>query len=198
MVSDDELRARLSEIDPLPTPHGSALFTRGETQSLTTVTLGTPLDEVLVESAAKSYDSKFFLHYNFPPFSSGEVGRVGSTNRRMIGHGALAEKALSAVIPAAADFPYTIRLVSECLASNGSTSMASVCASTLAMMDGGVPIIAPVAGMAMGLMTHNGKNKILTDIQGPEDEFGGMDFKPQEAALRAGVDVLIICTAPQL
>src|SRR3569832_2292205 len=117
------------------------------------------------------------LHYNFPPFSVGETGRMGGLNRRMIGHGALAEKSLAAVIPSAETFPYTIRLVSECMASNGSTSMGSVCASTLALMDGGVPIKAPVAGIAMGLMTHIGKYKVLTDIQGPEDEFGGMDFK---------------------
>jgi len=132
-------------------------------------------------------------HYNFPPYSSGETGRMGGINRRAVGHGALAEKALSAVIPPAEQFPYTIRLVSECFASNGSTSMGSVCASTLALMDGGVPIVAPVAGIAMGLMLSanfatDKKYKVLTDIQGPEDEFGDMDFKV--AGTRAGVTAI--------
>jgi polyribonucleotide nucleotidyltransferase len=131
---------------------------------------------------------RFMHHYNFPPFSAGETGRIGGVNRRATGHGALAQKALEAVIPPAEQFPYTIRLVSECFASNGSTSMGSVCASTLALMDGGVPIKAPVAGIAMGLMTHNGENKVLTDIQGPEDEFGGMDFKV--AGTRAGITAI--------
>jgi polyribonucleotide nucleotidyltransferase len=132
-------------------------------------------------------------HYNFPPFSAGETGRMGGINRRAVGHGALAEKALSAVIPDATAFPYTIRLVSECFASNGSTSMGSVCASTLALMDGGVPIKAPVAGIAMGLMlsadfAQDKKYKVLTDIQGPEDEFGDMDFKV--AGTRAGITAI--------
>ncbi|HVU80148.1 MAG TPA: polyribonucleotide nucleotidyltransferase [Candidatus Paceibacterota bacterium] len=161
-----------------PMLHGSGIFYRGGTHVFTALTLGGPGDSQLVDTM-EEHDAKkrFMHHYNFPPFSAGETGRMGGINRRAIGHGALAEKALEAVIPPAEQFPYTIRLVSECFASNGSTSMGSVCASTLALMDGGVPIKAPVAGIAMGLMTHNGENRVLTDIQGPEDEFGGMDFK---------------------
>ena len=161
-----------------PILHGSGIFYRGGTHVFSALTLGGP-GEAQVVDTMESHDVKkrFMHHYNFPPYSAGETGRMGGLNRRMIGHGALAEKALLAVIPDAATFPYTIRLVSECLASNGSTSMGSVCASTLALMDGGVPILAPVAGIAMGVMTHGGKHKVLTDIQGPEDEFGGMDFK---------------------
>lgn len=158
--------------------HGSGIFYRGGTHVFSTLTLGGPGDSQVIDSMEEHDVKKRFMHhYNFPPYSAGETGRVGGLNRRMIGHGALAEKALVAVIPSMEQFPYTIRLVSECLASNGSTSMGSVCASTLALMDGGVPIKAPVAGIAMGLMTHNGQHKVLTDIQGPEDEFGGMDFK---------------------
>jgi polyribonucleotide nucleotidyltransferase len=161
-----------------PILHGSGIFYRGGTHVFSALTLGGPGDAQSIDSMEEHDVKKRFMHhYNFPPYSAGETGRMGGLNRRMIGHGALAEKALHAVIPNAIDFPYTIRLVSECLASNGSTSMGSVCASTLALMDGGVPILAPVAGIAMGLMTHNGTNKVLTDIQGPEDEFGGMDFK---------------------
>lgn len=161
-----------------PILHGSGIFYRGGTHVFTALTLGGPGDSQLVDTMEEQEVKKRFMHhYNFPPYSAGETGRMGGVNRRMVGHGALAEKALEAVLPPADQFPYTIRLVSECFASNGSTSMGSVCASTLALMDGGVPIIAPVAGIAMGLMTHEGKNKVLTDIQGPEDEFGGMDFK---------------------
>ncbi len=161
-----------------PMLHGSGIFYRGGTHVFTALTLGGPGDSQLVDTMEEHDVKKRFMHhYNFPPFSAGETGRMGGINRRAIGHGALAEKALEAVIPDAVAFPYTIRLVSECFASNGSTSMGSVCASTLALMDGGVPIKAPVAGIAMGLMTHNGENRVLTDIQGPEDEFGGMDFK---------------------
>jgi polyribonucleotide nucleotidyltransferase len=159
--------------------HGSGVFYRGGTHILSILTLGGPEDSQLVNDI-EEYDSKksFYHHYNFPPFSTGEVGRVGSTNRRMIGHGALAEKALSYVIPSQEEFPYTIRLVSEAMASNGSTSMGSVCGSTLALMDGGVPIKEPVAGIASGLMMDDkGRYKILTDIQGPEDHHGDMDFK---------------------
>jgi polyribonucleotide nucleotidyltransferase len=144
----------------------------------TALTLGGPGDSQILDSIEEQDVQKRFMHhYNFPPYSAGETGRMGGINRRAVGHGALAEKSLLAVIPPKETFPYTIRLVSECMASNGSTSMGSVCASTLALMDGGVPIKAPVAGIAMGLMTHGGKYKVLTDIQGPEDEFGGMDFK---------------------
>lgn len=169
--------------------HGSGIFYRGGTHVFTALTLGGP-GEAQVLDAPEAHDEKrrFFHHYNFPPYSSGETGRMGGTNRRMIGHGKLAEKALEPVLPSPEQFPYTIRLVSECFASNGSTSMGSACASTLALMDGGVPISAPVAGIAMGLMTHGGKHQVLTDIQGPEDEFGGMDFKV--AGTRRGVTAI--------
>ena len=158
--------------------HGSGIFYRGGTHVFTALTLGGPGDSQILDSIEEQDTKKRFMHhYNFPPYSAGETGRMGGINRRAVGHGALAEKSLEAVLPDKDSFPYTIRLVSECMASNGSTSMGSVCASTLALMDGGVPIKAPVAGIAMGLMTHGGKYKVLTDIQGPEDEFGGMDFK---------------------
>ena len=159
--------------------HGTGIFYRGQTHVLSVLTLGGPGDAQIIDNM-EIHDSKkrFLHHYNFPPFSTGETGRIGSTNRRMIGHGALAEKALLPVIPAMEKFPYTIRLVSEALASNGSTSMGSVCGSTIALMDGGVPITAPVAGIASGLMMRNPKEyKVLTDIQGPEDHHGDMDFK---------------------
>ncbi|MSU55704.1 MAG: polyribonucleotide nucleotidyltransferase [Candidatus Taylorbacteria bacterium] len=167
--------------------HGTGIFYRGQTHVLSVLTLGGPGDAQIIDNM-EIHDSKkrFLHHYNFPPFSTGETGRIGSTNRRMIGHGALAEKALLPVIPAMEKFPYTIRLVSEALASNGSTSMGSVCGSTLALMDGGVPITAPVAGIASGLMMRNPKEyKVLTDIQGPEDHHGDMDFKV--AGTKAGV-----------
>ena len=159
--------------------HGSGIFYRGGTHILSVVTLGGPGDSQIIDAMESQQTQKRFMHhYNFPPFSTGETGRIGNTNRRMIGHGALAEKALFAVIPPKEIFPYTIRIVSEAMASNGSTSMGSVCGSTLALMDAGVPIVAPVAGIAMGLMFESLQNyKILTDIQGPEDEHGDMDFK---------------------
>jgi len=158
--------------------HGAGFFYRGETHVLTVLTLGGPKDSQILEGM-EIQDRKYFMHhYNFPPFSVGETGRVGGTNRRSVGHGALAEKSLRAIIPSRDVFPYTIRLVSEVLSSNGSSSMGSVCGSTLALMDGGVPIKAPVAGIAMGLMSdEEGRYKILTDIQGPEDHYGDMDFK---------------------
>ncbi len=169
--------------------HGSGVFYRGGTHVFTALTLGGPGDSQVVDTMEEHDVKKRFMHhYNFPPYSAGETGRMGGINRRATGHGALAEKALSAVIPSAEQFPYTIRLVSECLASNGSTSQGAICASTLALMDGGVPIKAPVAGIAMGVMSHNGKNKVMADIQGPEDEFGGMDFKV--AGTRAGVTAI--------
>jgi len=172
-----------------PMLHGSGIFYRGGTHVFTALTLGGPGDSQVVDTMEEHDVKKRFMHhYNFPPYSAGETGRMGGINRRATGHGALAEKALAAVIPPADVFPYTIRLVSECFASNGSTSMGSACASTLALMDGGVPIKAPVAGIAMGVMTHNGKHKVMTDIQGPEDEFGGMDFKV--AGTRAGVTAI--------
>jgi len=172
--------------------HGSGIFYRGGTHVFSALTLGGPGDSQVIDSMEEHDVKKRFMHhYNFPPYSAGETGRVGGINRRATGHGALAEKALLAVIPPMETFPYTIRLVSECLASNGSTSMGSVCASTLALMDGGVPLKAPVAGIAMGLMLSmngDGRYKVLTDIQGPEDEFGDMDFKV--AGTRAGVTAI--------
>lgn len=174
----DEVRPLEMETDPLPTPHGSALFTRGETQSLTTVTLGTPLDELLVESAAKSDYSKFILHYNFPPFSTGEVKMMRAPARREVGHGNLAMRSLKKMMPGK-DYPYTVRVVSDVLESNGSSSMATVCAGSLALMDAGVPFNKHVSGVAMGLITRNSDNKyaVLTDILGDEDHLGDMDFK---------------------
>src|SRR3989338_730643 len=158
--------------------HGSGIFYRGGTHVLSVLTLGGPEDRNLVDGMERRVEKRFMHHYNFPPYSGGEVGRAGFTNRREVGHGALAEKALAMVLPAVEDFPYTIRVVSESMASNGSTSQASICASTLALMDGGVPISAPVAGIAMGLMYKNDTSyKFLTDIQGPEDHHGDMDFK---------------------
>jgi polyribonucleotide nucleotidyltransferase len=174
----EQVRPLAMEVDLLPTPHGSALFTRGETQSLTTVTFGTPLDELLVESAAKSVESKFFLHYNFPPFSTGEVKMLRGQSRREVGHGNLAQRSLKQMMPGN-DYPYTVRVVSDILESNGSSSMATVCAGSLALMDAGVPIPKHVSGVAMGLITRptDGKYAILTDILGDEDHLGDMDFK---------------------
>lgn len=167
-----------------PVLHGTGIFYRGATHVLSVLTLGGPGDAQLIDTMeSRGKKKRFMHHYNFPPYSVGEAGRVGGTNRRMIGHGALAEKSLMAVLPPKETFPYTIRIVSECVASNGSTSMGSVCASTLALMDAGVPITRPVAGIAMGLMSesfHNNPDaryKVLTDIQGPEDHHGDMDFK---------------------
>ncbi len=164
------------EVDVLPSPHGSSLFTRGETQSLTTVTLGTKLDDLLVESAAKSVDSKFYLHYNFPPFSTGEVKMMRGQSRREIGHGNLAMRSLKQMMPKG-DFPYTVRVVSDILESNGSSSMATVCAGSLALMDAGIPVPKHVSGVAMGLISKGDKYAILTDILGDEDHLGDMDFK---------------------
>jgi polyribonucleotide nucleotidyltransferase len=174
----DQVRPLAMETDPLPTPHGSALFTRGETQSLTTVTLGTPLDELLVESAAKSDYTKFILHYNFPPFSTGEVKMMRAPARREVGHGNLAMRSLKKMMPGN-DYPYTVRVVSDVLESNGSSSMATVCAGSLALMDAGVPFAKHVSGVAMGLISRSSDHKyaVLTDILGDEDHLGDMDFK---------------------
>ncbi|MGZ3853555.1 MAG: polyribonucleotide nucleotidyltransferase [Flavisolibacter sp.] len=172
----EEVRPLDMEVDVLPTPHGAALFTRGETQSLTTVTLGTPLDELLVESAAKSEYSKFILHYNFPPFSTGEVKFLRGPGRREVGHGNLAMRSLKQMMPKD-DYAYTVRIVSDILESNGSSSMATVCAGSLALMDAGVPVPKHVAGVAMGLISKEGKFAVLTDILGDEDHLGDMDFK---------------------
>ena len=167
-----------TEVGILPRTHGSALFTRGETQALCVTTLGTGDDEQIIDALHGNFRSNFLLHYNFPPYSVGEVGRVGSPGRREIGHGKLAWRALQAVLPTATDFPYTIRLVSEITESNGSSSMATVCGSSLAMMDAGVPLKAPVAGVAMGLILEDEANwAVLTDILGDEDHLGDMDFK---------------------
>jgi len=174
----DEIREIWGEAGVLPRTHGSAIFTRGETQALVTVTLGTKDDEQRVEllEAGESF-KRFMLHYNFPPFSVGEVGFMRGPGRREIGHGALAERAVSAVLPEEADFPYTLRVVSDILESNGSSSMASICGASIALMDAGVPIKAPVGGVAMGLVKEGDKYAILTDIAGAEDHYGDMDFK---------------------
>jgi polyribonucleotide nucleotidyltransferase len=164
-------------VGALPRTHGSALFTRGETQALVVATLGTGRDEQIIDAIAGEYRESFMLHYNFPPFSTGETGRVGSPKRREIGHGNLAKRALSAVLPKQEDFPYTIRLVSEVLESNGSSSMATVCGGSLALMDAGVPTKAHVAGVAMGLIKEGNRFAVLTDILGDEDHLGDMDFK---------------------
>jgi len=173
----DELRPISCEVGVLPRTHGSAIFTRGETQVMATVTLGTGLDEEMVESLTEDYSRSFMLHYNFPPFSVGEVKPIRGPSRRDIGHGALAERALKRVIPEQEVFPYTIRIVSDVTESNGSSSMATVCGATLSLMDAGVGIIRPVAGISIGLVHEDGRDVLLTDIQGEEDHFGDMDFK---------------------
>jgi polyribonucleotide nucleotidyltransferase len=175
----DEIRPIFCEVDYLPRAHGSAVFTRGETQSLTTATLGTRLDEQIVDQAMYSGYNKFLLHYNFPGFSTGEVKPNRGPGRREIGHGNLAHRALKQVMPPEDQNPYTIRVVSDILESNGSSSMATVCAGTLALMDAGVQIKAPVSGIAMGLITDekSGKWAVLSDILGDEDHLGDMDFK---------------------
>jgi len=199
----DEVRDLYAQAGGLSSQlHGSGIFYRGGTHVLSVLTLGGPEDRNLVDGLQLRVEKRFMHHYNFPPYSSGETGRFGFTNRREIGHGALAEKALAMVLPSALEFPYTMRIVSESMASNGSTSQASICASVLALMDGGVPILAPVAGIAMGLMIETTspepspykgegeipKYKILTDIQGPEDHHGDMDFKI--AGTRTGVTAI--------
>jgi polyribonucleotide nucleotidyltransferase len=174
----DQVRPLDMVIDYLPSPHGMALFTRGETQSLTTVTLGTPDDEKMIEDAEGSTYSSFYLFYNFPPFSTGEIKPMRGPGRREVGHGALAQRSLKQVMPAKEAFPYTVRVISDILESNGSSSMATVCAGSLALMDAGVPIPKHVAGVAMGLISReDGKWVVLTDILGDEDHLGDMDFK---------------------
>ena len=183
------VRPIICETGILPRTHGSALFTRGETQGLVVTTLGTGEDEQIIDALNGNTRSNFLLHYNFPPYSVGEVGRVGSPGRREIGHGKLAWRALQAVLPAPTDFPYTIRVVSEITESNGSSSMASVCGGSLSMMDAGVPLKAPVAGVAMGLILEDdGRWAVLTDILGDEDHLGDMDFKV--AGTEAGITSL--------
>ena len=173
----DEIRPLSTDIDLLPRTHGSALFTRGETQALSITTLGALNEHQVIDGLGLEDQKRFMLHYNFPQFSVGETGRYGSPGRREIGHGALGEKALAQVIPSEEEFPYTIRVVSEILESNGSSSQASICAGCMSLMAAGVPIKAPVAGIAMGLITHEDQYTILTDIQGMEDHLGDMDFK---------------------
>ena len=173
----DEIRPLSTDIDLLPRAHGSGLFTRGQTQALATVTLGALGEHQILDGLGIEDAKRFMLHYNFPPFSVGETGRYGAPGRREIGHGALGERALSYVIPSEEEFPYTIRVVSEILESNGSSSQATICAGTMALMAAGVPIKKPVAGIAMGLITHEKDYTILTDIQGMEDHLGDIDFK---------------------
>jgi polyribonucleotide nucleotidyltransferase len=171
------VRQIVAEVGVLPRAHGSALFTRGETQGLVVATLGTAEDEQWIDALQGSYKESFLLHYNFPPYSVGETGRMGGTKRREIGHGKLAWRALHPLLPKAEEFPYTIRLVSEITESNGSSSMASVCGGSLALMDAGVPIKRPAAGIAMGLILEDKRFAVLSDILGDEDHLGDMDFK---------------------
>ena len=173
----DEVRPIAAEVRVVPRPHGVALFTRGETQAMVTTTLGSGGDEQTIDAMLRRYKRSFFLHYNFPGFSVGEARPNRGPGRREKGHGALAERALSAVLPEQDDFPYTIRLVSETLESNGSSSMAAICGGMLSMLDAGVPLKAPVAGIAMGLITDGKRTAILSDILGDEDHLGDMDFK---------------------
>lgn len=172
------VRPITAEVGVLPRAHGSALFTRGETQALVVATLGTDQDEQIVDALTGEYRQPFMLHYNFPPYSVGETGRIGSPGRREIGHGKLAWRAIHPMLPSKEEFPYSIRVVSEIMESNGSSSMATVCGSCLALMDAGVPMKAPVAGIAMGLIKEeDGRFAVLTDILGDEDHLGDMDFK---------------------
>ena len=184
----DEIRPLSTAIDILPRTHGSAMFTRGQTQSLATVTLGALGEHQVLDGLSIEDEKRFMLHYNFPAFSVGETGRYGSPGRREIGHGALGERALSYVIPSEDEFPYTIRVVSEILESNGSSSQATICAGCMALMAAGVPIKTPVAGIAMGLITSGEDYTVLTDIQGMEDHLGDMDFKV--AGSRNGITAL--------
>lgn len=190
----DEIRQITCEVGTLPRPHGSALFTRGETQVLGVLTLGSGMDEQRVETLSGNETRRFMLHYNFPPFSVGEVRRPGGPSRRDIGHGNLATRALERILPPQEDFEYTIRLVGEVMESNGSSSMGTVCAGTLALMDGGVPIKAPVSGIAMGLVKGDNNTVVLSDILGDEDHFGDMDFKvagPRDGITALQMDIKI-------
>jgi polyribonucleotide nucleotidyltransferase len=173
----DKVRPIVSEVSVLPRTHGSALFTRGETQALVVATLGTGDDEQFIDALEGTYKESFLLHYNFPPYSVGETGRMNAPGRREIGHGKLAWRAIRPMLPAKEDFPYTVRLVSEITESNGSSSMASVCGGSLALMDAGVPLKKPVSGIAMGLILEKDGFAVLSDILGDEDHLGDMDFK---------------------
>jgi polyribonucleotide nucleotidyltransferase len=172
-----DIREIWGEVGVLPRTHGSSLFSRGETQALAVTTLGTVRDEQIIDGLIEEYSKKFMLHYNFPPFATGEVKRIGAPGRREIGHGAIGERSLERMLPGPEQFPYTIRIVSDILESNGSSSMATVCAGTLSLMDAGVPIIEPVAGISIGMMHNDKKEILITDILGEEDHFGDMDFK---------------------
>jgi polyribonucleotide nucleotidyltransferase len=195
------VRQIVAEVGVLPRAHGSALFTRGETQALCVVTLGTASDEQVIDSLDGEYRENFMLHYNFPPFSVGEAGRMGSPGRREIGHGKLAWRAVHPLLPAKADFPYTLRIVSEILESNGSSSMATVCGSSLALMDGGVPLKRPVAGIAMGLIKEERGFAVLSDILGDEDHLGDMDFKvagTEHGITSLQMDIKITSITPEI
>ena len=197
----DEVRTITCEVGILPRAHGSSLFTRGETQAMVVATLGTGQDEQIIDALVGESRSNFMLHYNFPPYSVGEAGRVGSPGRREIGHGKLAWRALRPLLPKKEDFPYTIRLVSEITESNGSSSMATVCGGSLALMDAGVPLDRPVAGIAMGLIKEGDSFAVLSDILGDEDHLGDMDFKV--AGSEAGVtslqmDIKITSITPEI
>jgi polyribonucleotide nucleotidyltransferase len=196
-----EIRPIWCQVDLIPRAHGSGLFTRGETQVLTFTTLGTPREAQELDDLTPNSSKRYIHHYNFPPYSVGEVKPLRGTSRRDIGHGALAERALLPVIPPESEFPYTLRLVSEVLASNGSSSMASVCGSTLSLMDAGVPISAPVTGIAMGLIKEGEKYVVLSDIQGLEDHLGDMDFKvagTQKGITALQMDIKIKGITPQI
>jgi polyribonucleotide nucleotidyltransferase len=195
------VRPILGEVGILPRTHGSALFTRGETQAIVVATLGTGDDEQFIDALEGTYKESFLLHYNFPPYSVGETGRMGSPGRREIGHGKLAWRALRPMLPAKEDFPYTIRLVSEITESNGSSSMATVCGSSLAMMDAGVPLVRPVSGIAMGLILEKDGFAVLSDILGDEDHLGDMDFKvagTSEGLTSLQMDIKIAGITPQI
>ena len=197
----DEIRAVTVEVGVLPRVHGSALFTRGETQALVTATLGTTDDAQRLESYEGEQKRRFMLHYNFPPFSVGEVGRMSGVGRREIGHGALASRAIEAVLPAEDESPYTLRVVSDILESNGSSSMATVCGASLALMQAGIPLKGAVAGVAMGLVKEGDNYAVLSDIAGAEDHYGDMDFKV--AGTRKGItalqmDIKIMGITPQI
>lgn len=197
----DEIRKITCELDILPRAHGSALFTRGETQSLAATTLGTKLDEQHVDNIQGQYDKSYMLHYNFPPYSVGEVKRMGSVSRREIGHGHLAERSIAPVLPDEKSFPYTIRVVSEIMESNGSSSMATVCCSSLSLMAAGVPIKTHVAGVAMGLIKEGDRVAILTDILGTEDHVGDMDFKvtgTRDGVTAIQMDIKIFGITPEI
>ena len=184
----DEIRPLYAEVGTLPMPHGSAMFTRGETQALVTVTLGSKANEQLIDTLDEEFYKRFYLHYNFPAYSVGEIGRNGAPGRRELGHGSLAERALSYVIPSEDVFPYTVRVVSDITESNGSSSQASICGGSLALMDAGVPIKEHVAGIAMGLVKEGEEFTVLTDIMGLEDHLGDMDFKV--AGTKSGITAL--------